>query len=103
MEEIDVWRAAQKMIDLYGEDASIHAAMRADKAMDMADTFNFGCCPKSRFPLVRLGHSGPIGTLHPLALRRPVPEDTLRVMARARSGIARDLRPHTRGRARFQS
>jgi len=41
MEEIDVWRAAQKMIELYPEGAEIAAATRADAALDQGDTFNF--------------------------------------------------------------
>ena len=41
MEEIDIWRAAEQMRKLYGEDASTHAAMRADKALEHGDTEGF--------------------------------------------------------------
>lgn len=39
--DLDIWRSAQKMRDLYGEDASTHAAMRADKALEQGDTEGF--------------------------------------------------------------
>jgi hypothetical protein len=41
VEEIDIWRAAQHMRKLYGADAAIHAAMRADKLMDQGDIEGF--------------------------------------------------------------
>jgi hypothetical protein len=41
MEDIDIWRAAEQMRKLYGDDAAIHAAMRADKLMDQGDIEGF--------------------------------------------------------------
>jgi hypothetical protein len=41
MEDIDIWRAAEQMRKLYGADAAIHAAMRADKLMDQGDVEGF--------------------------------------------------------------
>jgi hypothetical protein len=41
VEEIDIWRAAKKMIELYPEGAEIAAATRADAALDQGDVFNF--------------------------------------------------------------
>ena len=41
MEEIDIWRAAEQMRKLYGSDAAIHAAMRADKLIDQGDIEGF--------------------------------------------------------------
>jgi hypothetical protein len=41
MEDTDIWRAAEQMRKLYGADAAIHAAMRADKLMDQGDTEGF--------------------------------------------------------------
>jgi hypothetical protein len=41
MEDIDIWRAAEQMRKLYGADAAIHAAMRADKLMDQGDIEGF--------------------------------------------------------------
>ena len=37
----NVWRAASYMIDLYGEDAAIHAGMHADKLLDLGDIDGF--------------------------------------------------------------
>jgi hypothetical protein len=33
MEELDIWRTAKVLIDAHGEDAAMHAAMRADDAL----------------------------------------------------------------------
>ena len=41
MEDIDIWRAAEQMRTLYGEDAGIEAAVRADKALCQDDVV--GC------------------------------------------------------------
>jgi hypothetical protein len=41
MEDIGIWRAAEQMRKLYGDDAAIHAAMRADKLMDQGDVEGF--------------------------------------------------------------
>lgn len=37
MDEIDIWRAAQEMINLYGPEAPLASAKRADKAIDQGD------------------------------------------------------------------
>jgi len=37
----NVWRAAAYMIDLYGEDAAIHAGMHADKLLELGDMDGF--------------------------------------------------------------
>jgi hypothetical protein len=34
LEDIDIWRTAKILIDSHGDDASIEAAMRADRALD---------------------------------------------------------------------
>jgi hypothetical protein len=41
IEGADIWRAAEQMRKLYGADAAIYAAMRADKLMDQGDTESF--------------------------------------------------------------
>jgi hypothetical protein len=41
MSEIDIFRAAQKMIDMYGLDAGWRAGMRADHFLDQGDVL--GC------------------------------------------------------------
>jgi hypothetical protein len=39
----DAWKAADEMIDLFGADASLRAALRADAALDEGESrsFNF--------------------------------------------------------------
>jgi len=37
MKEIDIWRAAEQMRTVYGDDAGIEAAVRADKALYQGD------------------------------------------------------------------
>ena len=37
MDDIDIWRAAEQFRTLYGEDAGIEAAVRADKALHQGD------------------------------------------------------------------
>jgi|GEM_PF-2502978 len=41
MEDIEIWRAAEQMRKLYGDDAAIQAATRADKPRDQGDTESF--------------------------------------------------------------
>jgi len=41
MEEIEIWRAAKQMLDLYPDGAELAAAQRADKALEIGDMFNF--------------------------------------------------------------
>ena len=38
---LDIWRAAEHMRKLYGADAAIHAALRADRFMDQGDASGF--------------------------------------------------------------
>ena len=35
--DLDIWRAAQATIQVYGDEAGIHAAMRADELMAAGD------------------------------------------------------------------
>ena len=41
MQDLDVWRAAHQMIQMYGEAAVIHAALRADHLLDQGDPDGF--------------------------------------------------------------
>ena len=41
VEDIDIWRAAAHMLKLYGADAAITAAMRADALLDQGDAEGF--------------------------------------------------------------
>ncbi len=37
MNERDIWRSAKALVDQHGDDAAIHAAMRADELLDEGD------------------------------------------------------------------
>ena len=37
MDDRDIWRSAKALIDNYGDDATIHAAMRADELLAQGD------------------------------------------------------------------
>ena len=37
MEDIDIWRSAHLLVDQHGEDATFHAAMRADELLGAGD------------------------------------------------------------------
>jgi hypothetical protein len=39
--DIDVWRAAKQIVDLYPNDPEMAAAQRADSAYEQGDMFNF--------------------------------------------------------------
>lgn len=41
MQEIDTWRAAQQMRKMFGPDAAVQSAMRADKLLDQGDIAGF--------------------------------------------------------------
>ena len=38
---MDIWRAAKAAMDLYGDDAAVRAAMRADALLDLGDSDGF--------------------------------------------------------------
>jgi hypothetical protein len=56
MESIEIWRAAGQMRKLYGADAAIHAAMRADKLMDQGDIDGFNMWKRVVAALDELKH-----------------------------------------------
>ena len=37
MKEVDIWHAARQMVEIYADDAGIHAALRADALLDQGD------------------------------------------------------------------
>ena len=41
MDEIGIWRAAHKTIEIYPNDPEMAAAQRADNAYEQGDMFNF--------------------------------------------------------------
>jgi hypothetical protein len=40
-EETKIWEAALRMIDMFGDDADIHAALRADHFLDLIPAIVF--------------------------------------------------------------
>jgi hypothetical protein len=41
MDLSEVWRAANEMIEIFGDDAAVRAAMQADAALDVGDTSDY--------------------------------------------------------------
>ena len=41
MDDVDIWRAAKQVIELYPEDPDLAASTRADSAYEQGDMFNF--------------------------------------------------------------
>jgi hypothetical protein len=41
MDLSEVWRAANEMLEMFGDDAGVRAAMRADAALDFGDTDDY--------------------------------------------------------------
>jgi hypothetical protein len=41
MDDIDIWRTANEMMKLYGEEAEFKAALRADKLLELGDADGF--------------------------------------------------------------
>ena len=37
MDDLGIWRSAKVLVDKYGDDATIHAAMRADELLARGD------------------------------------------------------------------
>ncbi len=44
MDDRDIWRSAKALLDIYGDDATIHAAMRADELLAQGDMDGAGTC-----------------------------------------------------------
>lgn len=41
MDDIAIWRTAQEMMKLYGQDAEFKAGLRADRLLELGDTDGF--------------------------------------------------------------
>jgi hypothetical protein len=59
MIELDIWRAVEQMQKLYGADAAIHAALRADKALAEGDTEGFSVWCRITTAIDELARSRP--------------------------------------------
>ena len=64
MIERDIWASAKRLIDLYAEDATIHAAMRADELLERGDLDGAAVWRRVIQALEELGNLKPDGTLH---------------------------------------
>jgi hypothetical protein len=52
--DLEVWRAAQQMIDLYPDDPIMATAQRADSAYEQGDIFNFNLWSRVNRAVVEL-------------------------------------------------
>ena len=64
MIERDIWRSAKRLVDLYGDDATIHAAMRADKLLAQGDLDGAGTWRRIIAAVKELENTKPRSAVH---------------------------------------
>ncbi len=64
MDDLDIWRSAKALIDNYGEDATIHAAMRADELLARGDMDGAGTWRRVIQAIEGLENTEPDGAVH---------------------------------------
>ncbi len=64
MHDTDIWRAAQQCIKSYGDDATIHAAMRADELLAQGDMDGAGTWRRVLDAVKELERTVPGGAVH---------------------------------------
>jgi hypothetical protein len=64
MDELDIYRSAKALIDQHGEDAVIHAAMRADELLDAGDLDGAATWRRIIQAIEELGNIVPSDVLH---------------------------------------
>ena len=64
MDDLDIWRSAKALIDSYGDDATIHAAMRADALLAQGDMDGAGTWRRVLAAMMELENTGPGGAVH---------------------------------------
>ena len=64
MDDLDIWRSAKALIDNYGEDATIHAAMRADELLARGDMDGAGTWRRVIQAIEKLENTEPDGAVH---------------------------------------
>ena len=64
MDDLDVWRSAKALIDNYGDDATIHAAMRADELLAHGDMDGAATWRRVLAAVKELERTEPMGALH---------------------------------------
>ena len=62
--DIDLWRAAKALLDRYGEDASIEAAMRADEMLEQGDMDGKVVWLRILEAVEKLQNTEPTGPMH---------------------------------------
>ena len=64
MDDRDIWLSAKRLVDLYGEDATIHAAMRADELLAQGDMDGAAVWRQIITTINGLQNMKPIGPIH---------------------------------------
>ena len=64
MIERDIWRSAKALIDSYGDDATIHAAMRADELLAQGNMDGAGTWRRVLAAVKELERTEPRGAVH---------------------------------------
>ena len=64
MIERDMWRSAKHLVDLYGDDATIHAAMRADELLAEGNLDGAGTWRRVLDAVKELERTEPRGAVH---------------------------------------
>jgi hypothetical protein len=64
VDDLDIWRSAKTLIDNYGDDATIHAAMRADELLAQGDLDGAGTWRRVLDAVKELERTKPDGTVH---------------------------------------
>ena len=64
MDDRDIWRSAKRLIDLYGDDASIRAARRADELLAKGDLDGAGTWRRVLAAVKELERMEPGGAVH---------------------------------------
>ena len=64
MDELDIYRSAKALIDQHGNDATIHAAMRADELLDEGDLDGAATWRRVIQAIKELGNTVPGGLVH---------------------------------------
>ena len=64
MHDLDIWRSAKALIDSYGDDATVHAAMRTDELLAQGDMDGAGTWRRALAAVKELMQNEPGGVVH---------------------------------------
>ena len=62
--EIDLWRCAKQIVDRYGQDASLEAAMRADAMLEAGDLHGLAVWKRTKKAAEEWLRERPDGLVH---------------------------------------